>query len=164
MPQSRFRPFPALLASLALVSCAGPRIESQTLQPPPPAANGGRPVSDPPPSRIVIHATIFREALLKKMAESLPRSGEGDAQLFAGQTLHYTWQREPLTIKFDRGRVVVGVPVHGRFNMLGDREMPITVTMHAPSDAASRSVGENELPSPALSFGADVVIVAPLSA
>ncbi|KFA94017.1 hypothetical protein Q664_05495 [Archangium violaceum Cb vi76] len=129
MPQSRFRPFPALLASLALVSCAGPRIESQTLQPPAPTANGGRPVSDPPPSRIVIHATIFREALLKKMAESLPRSGEGNAQLFAGQTLHYTWQREPLTIKFDRGRVVVSVPVHGRFNMLGEREMPITVTI-----------------------------------
>ncbi|WP_375767000.1 DUF4403 family protein [Archangium gephyra] len=129
MPQSRFRPFSALLASLTLLSCAGPRIESQTLQPPPPAANGGRPVSDPPPSRIVIHATIFREALLKKMAESLPRTGEGDAQLFAGQTLHYTWQREPLTIKFDRGRVVVGVKVNGRFNMLGDREMPITVTI-----------------------------------
>ncbi|MCY1080820.1 DUF4403 family protein [Archangium lansingense] len=129
MPSSRLRPLPALLASLTLLSCAGPRIESQTLQPPPPAATGGRPVSDPPPSRIVIHTTIFREALLKKMAESLPRTGEGDAQLFAGQKLHYTWQREPLTLKFDRGRVVVGVPVLGRFNMLGDREMPITVTI-----------------------------------
>lgn len=125
----RFRPLPALLAALTFLSCAGPRIESQTLQPPPPAANGGRPVSDPPPSRIVIHATIFREALLKKMAESMPRTGEGDAQLFAGQTLHYTWQREPLTLKFDRGRVLVGVTVNGRFNMLGDREMPITVTI-----------------------------------
>jgi hypothetical protein len=125
----RLRPLPALLASLTLLSCAGPRIESQTLRPPPPAANGGRPVSDPPPSRIVIHATIFREALLKKMAESLPRSGEGDAQLIAGQTLHYTWQREPLTLRFDRGRVVVGVTVHGRFNMLGERAMPITVTL-----------------------------------
>ncbi|HYO53971.1 DUF4403 family protein [Archangium sp.] len=129
MSHSRFRPLHALVASLTLFSCAGPRVESQALQPPPPAANGGRPVSDPPPSRIVIHTTIFREALLKKMAESLPRSGEGDAQLFAGQTLHYTWQREPLTLKFDRGRIVVGVTVRGRFNMLGEREMPITVTL-----------------------------------
>ena len=129
MPHSRFRSLPALLASLTLLSCAGPRLESQTLQPPPPAPNGGRPVSDPPPSRIVIHATIFREALTKKMAESLPRSGEGDAQLFAGQTLHYTWQREPVTLKFDRGRVVVGVKVNGRFNMMGEREMPIAITI-----------------------------------
>ncbi|PTL77868.1 DUF4403 family protein [Vitiosangium sp. GDMCC 1.1324] len=129
MPSSRFRPFSALLASLTLLSCGGPRIESQKLQPPPPAANGGRPVSDPPPSRIVIHATIFREALTKKLAESLPRSGEGDAQLFGGQTLHYTWTREPVTLKFDRGRVLVGVTVHGRFNMLGERELPITVTI-----------------------------------
>ncbi len=129
MPHSRFRSLPALLASLTLLSCAGPRLESQTLQPPPPAPNGGRPVSDPPPSRIVIHATIFREALTKKMAESLPRSGEGDAQLFAGQTLHYTWQREPVTLKFDRGRVVAGVKVNGRFNMMGEREMPIAITI-----------------------------------
>jgi hypothetical protein len=129
MPSSRSRPISALLASLALLSCGGPRLESQTLQPPPPAANGGRPVSDPPPSRIVIHATIFRDGLAKKMAESLPRTGEGDAQLFGGQTLHYTWSREPLTIRFDRGRIVVGVTVHGRFNMLGEREMPITVTI-----------------------------------
>lgn len=129
MPSSRFRSFPELLAALSLLSCAGPRIESQTLQPPPPASHGGRPVSDPPPSRIVIHATIFREALIKKMAESLPRSGEGEAQLFAGQTIRYTWQREPVTLKFDRGRVVVGVTVNGRFNMLGEREMPITLTL-----------------------------------
>ncbi len=129
MPHSRLRPFPALLASLAVLSCAGPRIEKQNLRPPPPAANGGRPVSDPPPSRIVIHATLFREALTRKMAESLPRSGEGEAQLFAGQTLHYTWQREPVTLKFDRGRVVVGVKVNGRFNMMGEREMPIAITI-----------------------------------
>jgi Domain of unknown function (DUF4403) len=129
MPSSRFRSLPALLAALSLLSCAGPRIESQTLKPPPPVSNGGRPVSDPPPSRIVIHATIFREALVKKMAESLPRSGEGEAQLIAGQTLRYTWHREPVTLKFDRGRVVVGVTVNGRFNMLGEREMPITITI-----------------------------------
>ena len=131
MPRSRLRPVPALLASLTLLSCAGPRIESQSLQPPPPAANGGRPVSDPPPSRIVIHTTIFREALTRKMAESLPRTGEGDAQMFAGQTLHYTWQREPVTLKFDRGRVVVGVNVTGRYTMLGERELPITITIAA---------------------------------
>ncbi|ATB42288.1 hypothetical protein CYFUS_007766 [Cystobacter fuscus] len=129
MLRSRLRPVPALLASLALVSCGGPRLEAQSLQPPPPASNGGRPVSDPPPSRIVIHATIFREALIRKMAESLPRSGEGDADLLAGQKIHYTWQREPVTLKFDRGRVVVGVNVLGRFNMLGERQMPISLTI-----------------------------------
>jgi hypothetical protein len=129
MLRSRLHPVPALLASLTLLSCGSSRLEAQSLQPPPPASNGGRPVSDPPPSRIVIHATIFREALIRKMAESLPRSGEGDAELLAGQTIHYTWQREPVTLKFDRGRVVVGVNVIGRFYMLGERQMPISLTI-----------------------------------
>lgn len=129
MLRSRPRSALALLASLSLLSCGGPRLEAQTLRPPAPASNGGRPVSDAPPSRIVIHATIFREALIRKMAESLPRSGEGDADLVAGQTLHYTWQREPVALKFDRGRVVVKVNVLGRFYMLGEREMPISLTI-----------------------------------
>lgn len=125
----RLRSISALLASLTTVSCGGSHLAAQNLQPPPPAANGGRPVSDPPPSRIVIHATIFRDALVRKLAESLPRSGAGDAQLVAGQTLHYTWQREPVTLKFDRGRVVVGVNVTGRYTMLGERQLPVSITI-----------------------------------
>jgi hypothetical protein len=39
--------------------------------------------------------------------------------------------------------------------------MAMVVTMHEPSDAASRSVGEKELPSPWLSRGAAVRSVAP---
>ena len=128
-PTMRLRPLPALLASLALVSCGGSHLSSQNLQPPPPAANGGRPISDPPPSRVVIHATIFREALVRKMAESLPRSGSGDAQVIAGQLLHYTWQREPVTLKFDRGRVVVGVNVMGCYTMMGERQLPVSITI-----------------------------------
>ncbi|HSP81843.1 MAG TPA: DUF4403 family protein, partial [Myxococcaceae bacterium] len=132
MPLPRLRPLPTLLASLALLSCAGPRTtEVQTLRPAPPVSTPGRPVSDPPPSRIVIHTTVFREALVKKLAESLPRSGEGDVRLFAGKHLHYTWQREPVSLKFDRGRIVVGVPIQGRFNMLGERQLPIDITIAA---------------------------------
>lgn len=129
MPRSHLRPLPVLLASLGLLTCATPRPEAQVLKPPPPASNTGRPISDPPPSRIVIHATIFREALIKKLAEGIPRSGEGHAELLAGQQLRYTWQREPLSLKFDRGRVVVSVPVLGRFSMLGERELPLTLTI-----------------------------------
>jgi hypothetical protein len=40
--------------------------------------------------------------------------------------------------------------------------MAMVVTMHDPSDAASRSVGEYELPSPMLSRGAEVVSGWPL--
>lgn len=127
MPRSH--PLFVLLASLGLLTCATPRPEAQVLKPPPPAATPGRPISDPPPSRIVIHATIFREALIKKLAEGIPRSGEGEAELIAGQTLRYTWQREPLSLKFDRGRVVVTVPVLGRFSMLGERELPLRITI-----------------------------------
>src|SRR6218665_4182794 len=129
MPRSRLRPVPALLAALFLLSCGGHRIEPQNLRPSAPAANGGRPVSDPPPSRIVLHATVFREARIRKMPESLPRHAEGDAQVFAGQTVHYTWQREPVTLQFDPTRVVVGVVVNGRFNLLGERTLPPTLSL-----------------------------------
>jgi hypothetical protein len=106
-----------------------PQVQSQSVRPPRPVSNAGRPISDPPPSRIVIHTTVFREALTRKLAESIPRYGEGDAELFAGKTLHYTWQREPVALRFDRGRVVVSVTVKGRFNMLGERFIPITLTI-----------------------------------
>jgi hypothetical protein len=104
-------------------------VDSQSVRPTRPASNAGRPISDPPPSRIVIHTTVFRDALTKKLAESIPRFGEGDAELFAGKTLHYTWQREPVALRFDRGRVVVSVKVNGRFNMMGERFIPITLTI-----------------------------------
>ena len=39
--------------------------------------------------------------------------------------------------------------------------MAIRVSMQAPSEAAARSVGENELPSPLLSTGAAVRITVP---
>ena len=144
MSRPLFRPLSALLASVTLLSCAGsrsspppsprpevqePQVESQSVKPVRPASNAGRPISDPPPSRIVIHTTVFREALTKKLAESIPRYGEGDAELFAGKALHYTWQREPVALRFDRGRVVVSVKVNGRFNMLGERFIPITLTI-----------------------------------
>ena len=66
---------------------------------------------------------------MRKLAGSLPRSGEGEAELLAGQTLRYTWQREPVELRFDRGRIAVTVKVLGRFQLLGERLFPISVTI-----------------------------------
>lgn len=97
---------------------------------PPPPPNSGRPVSDPPPSRVVVHVTIFREGLTRALASALPRSGDGDVDLVAGRKLHYAWQRDPVSLRFDRGRIVVGVTVNARTNFMGERLIPITVTIY----------------------------------
>src|SRR5262245_46504772 len=114
------------LAAALLVSCGPP---GGRVRPPPPP-NSGRPISDPPPSRVVVHATIFREGLTRALASALPRSGDGDVDLVAGRKLHYSWQREPVTLRFDRGRIVVGVTVNARTNFMGERLIPITVTIY----------------------------------
>ena len=114
----------ALAAGLFL-SCGPPGMRVR----PPPPPGSGRPISDPPPSRVVVHTTIFREGLTRALASALPRNGEGDVDLVAGQRLHYTWQREPVTLRFDRGRIVVGVAVNARTSFVGERLIPITVTI-----------------------------------
>jgi hypothetical protein len=115
------------VAQVALLSCFGP---SGRVRPPPPPSIG-RPISDPPPSRVVVHVTIFREGLTKALAGALPRNGQGEVNLVAGQTIQYTWQREPVTLRFDRGRIVVGVPVTARTNFVGQRVIPILATIAA---------------------------------
>jgi hypothetical protein len=77
-----------------------------------------------------MHATIFRDGLTRALASALPRTGDGDVDLVAGQRLHYSWQREPVSLKFDRGRIVVGVTVNARTNFVGERLIPITVTIY----------------------------------
>ncbi|HLL55657.1 MAG TPA: hypothetical protein VK447_19005, partial [Myxococcaceae bacterium] len=121
-------PLRLLAVSLAALVCACAASHTN-VKPPPPRGNAGRPVSDPPPSRVVLHATVFRDALVKRLAETLPRQGEGEAELLAGQRLRYTWQREPVALRFDRGRIFITVPVLARYHLLGERELPITVTV-----------------------------------
>jgi hypothetical protein len=116
----------AVLAVVLAVSCG--TSSRQRVRPPSPHKSSGRPISDPPPSRVTIHATIFREALVKKLASSLPRTGAGETEVM-GQQIRYTWQREPVTVKFDRGRIFVTVNVLGRVQLMGDREFPISVTI-----------------------------------
>lgn len=114
-----------LAVAVLIVSCG---TSHQRVRPPPPVKSTGRPVSDPPPSRVTLHATIFREALIKKLATSLPRSGAGDTEV-VGQQVHYTWQREPVGLKFDRGRIFVTVNVTGKVQLMGERLFPISVTI-----------------------------------
>jgi hypothetical protein len=98
-----------------------------TVRSPRPGEGRPSPVADPPPSRVTMHVSIFGEAIRANLDSSLPATGEGDVDLLAGKTLHYVWTREPLVLKFDRGRVVVTTNVNGAVQLLGERKFTIKV-------------------------------------
>jgi len=111
----------------ACTAACGPSLKN--IRPPPPSQNGGTPIADPPPSRVVIHATIFRDAIRRRLEESLPLQGEGEAPVLAGRKLHYSWKREPFQLRFDRGRILVAVNAIGTANFLGARDFPVRVAI-----------------------------------
>src|SRR4051794_6454533 len=86
----------------SLASCAG----LTPVYPARPPASPGDPVADPTPSRIVVHATITGAALRQALEEKLPAAGEGTVPL-VGKERRFTWKRDPMAVRFDRGRIVV---------------------------------------------------------
>src|SRR5258708_4452791 len=61
--------------ALVLLGCGGPR--GFALYPERPAPNPGAPISDPPPSRIVLHASVARAALEQALDQAVPKNGGG---------------------------------------------------------------------------------------
>lgn len=98
-------------AALSLV-LVGAAIGCKTIgpaYPPRPPATPGEPVTDPEPSRIVVHATIAGAAIERAIEEALPKSGEGTFPLL-GSERRYTYRREPARLRFMQGRI--GVDLH----------------------------------------------------
>jgi hypothetical protein len=114
--------FSLVAVAAALAGCAP---IDKAIRPAPPGELPGAPAADPPPSRVVVHATIFREAIAQKLEASLPLSGEGDADVFAGHQIHYSWARKPLELRFDRGRIVLAADGTATARFLGAREFPL---------------------------------------
>jgi hypothetical protein len=128
------RAFPWLMAALA--GCAG----STPLYPPRPAAAPAAPVADPTPSRVVVHATVTAGALRDALEAAVPAEGEGTFPLL-GKERHYAWKRDPLAVRFDQGRVGVGLRVKAKAELpVGRVELPLDVRVLAEPVVASNYV------------------------
>src|SRR5690348_3485534 len=97
------RSFLVATMSLLLPACAG----TQSLHPPPPPVGDTPPLPDPPPSRVVLHATILAEALKAQLDAHLPKEGGGEIPVVGKEAVPYKWTREPVAVQFDGGRVHV---------------------------------------------------------
>src|SRR5260221_209783 len=94
--------------------------------PPRPPSSPGDPVADPTPSRVVVHATIAGSALRQALETQLPVTGEGTVPLM-GRDRKFSWRRDPVALRFDRGRI--GVDVH----LVATLDMPVS-RMELPFD------------------------------
>jgi hypothetical protein len=94
--------------------------------PPRPPATPGEPVADPVPSRVVVHATITSAALRQALETKMPATGEGTVPLM-GKERKFSWRRDPVGLRFDRGRI--GLDVHLNVTL----EMPVS-RMEFPLD------------------------------
>ncbi len=92
-------------AILLATSCAG----LTPIYPPRPPATPGEPIADPSPSRVVVHATVTGPALRQALDGKLPSSGSGTVPIL-GKERRYTWKRDPVAVRFDKGRI--GLDVH----------------------------------------------------
>lgn len=96
------------IAAILISACTTERFGA--VYPPRPNASPAPPVADPTPSRIVMHVTVTSEALAAALEDAIPRDGQGDFALLGGQR-HYTWERGPLALSFDQGRLVLDTKV-----------------------------------------------------
>jgi hypothetical protein len=110
------------LSVLFACACAG----LTPIYPPRPPATPGEPVADPVPSRVVVHATITGAALRQALETKMPAVGEGTVPLM-GKERKFSWKRDPVALRFDRGRI--GLDVH----LVVTLELPVS-RMEFPLD------------------------------
>src|SRR6266850_3401274 len=89
------------------------------IYPPRPPATPGEPVADPVPSRVVMHATITGAALRQALESAMPMTGDGTVPLM-GRERKFSWKRDPVGLRFDRGRI--GLDVH----LVATVELPVS--------------------------------------
>jgi hypothetical protein len=111
----------ALVPLLGLAGCFG-----GGFHPPAPPLGALPAVPDPPPSRVVVHTTIFGEAIQKRIEDALPKSGTGSVDVLSGK-LEYRWSRQAVALRFDRGRLTVSTKIAGRVEVLGGFTVDLTL-------------------------------------
>ncbi len=118
----------ALVLTLAgLAGCAG----SAPLYPPRPSEAPSAPLADPTPSRVVVHATLTSAALREALEGAVPAEGEGTFPLL-GKERRYSWKRDPVTLRFDQGRIGVGLRIKTKADLpVGHVDLPLEVRVLA---------------------------------
>lgn len=111
----------------AFAGCVG----SAPVYPPRPAEAPAAPVVDPTPSRVVVHATVSSTALREALEGAVPAEGDGTFPLL-GKERRYSWKRDPITLRFDQGRIGVGLRVKTKADLpVGHVDLPIEVRVLA---------------------------------
>lgn len=88
-------------------------------------------VADPAPSRVVVHATATATALRDALEAAIPRAGEGTFPLLRS-TRRFVWKRSDLTLRFDRGRLVITTRAVANADMpIGSLDIPLDLTIAA---------------------------------
>ncbi len=128
---SRLAPSLLSLATLASLLTLAACSRFGAVYPPRPAAVPGPPSSDPAPASLVVHVSVTRDGVRDALETAVPTTGEGDFSLLGGQR-HYTWSREPLAVRFDQGRLVLGIHVMARVAVpLRSVELPFDLDVAA---------------------------------
>jgi hypothetical protein len=115
----------ALATTTTALGCGG---TNQAVYPSRPPAVPGLPVSDPAPSKVVVHATVTGAALQHALDQQIPRNGSGTFPML-GSERRYLWSRKPVEVAFQAGRISVTAHVDATVEMLG-------TTMDFPLDLA----------------------------
>ena len=134
------------LAGLLLLTTACGPAHTFALYPERPPGNTGAPVVDPPPSRIVLHATVARAALELALDQAVPRTGSGTFPLL-GSERRYLWQREAFVVAFRGGRLLVDTHAKASVELLGTVQ-ELNIDLHIDTEPVVSSSYEARLQSP----------------
>lgn len=116
---------PVLLAGCFLGGGGGIGGGGGAVYPPRPPATPGEALADPAPSRVVMHTAVTSAGLKKALEDSIPTGSEGTFPLL-GRERKYTWRRSEIAVKFDRGRLVLGLHVDANADMpIGSLDIPL---------------------------------------
>lgn len=130
----------AVVAPLAACSRFGP------VYPPRPAPEETPPVADPAPSKVVVHLAVTSDGLRGALEENVPRRGDGTVSLLGGDR-PYTWERGPLTVAFEQGRVAIRTTVQATLALpLKTLSFPLDVDVHAEPVVSSEYVVRLQAP------------------
>src|ERR1700761_3503969 len=97
-----------LLGFVGFTGCAALGLDAA--YPPRPAEVPGEAIADPSPSRVVMHATVTRDALKQQLEKALPTDGAGTFPFVRGER-QFGWLRKPVDVQMSQGRLVVKLSI-----------------------------------------------------